>query len=255
MMRRALVVTAAALCGVVAPGARTAAEGGGPPDLLEMLSAARGHYATVTDYTAVFHKQQRVGGVLQPDEKMLFKFKKPFMVYMKWVGETHTGREALYVRGKHGNKLLVHLGGMANYLAPTMALHPIGKFAMRNNLRPITESGMENTIGLIMRVCEQAKENGDLKVRYCGEGVFEGRPTHKFERLLPDGKGYPAHMSLIELDKETGYPLSIANYGWKGEVLEKYRYESFRTNVGLIEKDFDRGNRAYGFGYFTASIP
>jgi hypothetical protein len=193
--------------------------------------------------------------VLQPEEKTLFKFKKPFMVYLKWIGETHNGREALFAKGKHGNKLLVHLGGMVNYFAPSAALNPTGMLAMRNNLRPITESGMESTINLIAEVCETAKMKGDLKVRYCGESRIGDRPTQKFERFLPAGKGYPAHMTIFELDSETGYPLSVLSYGWEGEILEKYRYEGFRTNVGLTDKDFDRGNRAYGFGYFTASIP
>ena len=249
------MIAAAVLCGLVSGGGRAFAEQGKSPDLLEMLAAARAHYASVQDYTTTFHKQQRVGGVLQPEERTLFKFKKPFMVYMKWIGETHKGREALFVRGKHGDKLLVHLGGMANYFAPTAALYPDGMLAMRNNLRPITESGMESTINLIAQVCEKAKEDGDLKVRYCGEGQVAGRPTRKFERLLPAGKGYPAHLTLFELDRETGYPLLIISYGWEGEVLEKYRYEGFRTNVGLTDKDFDRSNRGYGFGYFTASIP
>ncbi|MEI6632937.1 MAG: DUF1571 domain-containing protein [Chlamydiota bacterium] len=253
-MRRLLMVTAAVLGGLVWGGGRAFTEQGKSADLLEMLAAARAHYVSVHDYTTTFHKQQRVGGVLQPEEKMLFKFKKPFSVYLKWTGEMHNGREALFVRGKYGNKLLVHLGGMVNYFAPTVSLHPAGWRAMGNNLRPITESGMESTVALITGVCEQAKKNGDLKVRYCGEGQVAGRPTRKFERLLPAGKGYPAHLTLFELDRETGYPLSIISYGWEGEVLEKYRYEEFRTNVGLTDKDFDRGNQGYGFGYFTVPL-
>ena len=246
-------MTAALLLLILAP--LSASEEGEAPDLMRLLAAARLHYAGVTDYTAVFHKQQRVGGVLQPEEKTQFKFMKPFSVYMKWIGGSHTGREALFVRGKYHDRLLVHLGGMANYFAPTMALYPNGMLAMRNNLRPITESGMESTINLIARVCEEARRNGDLTVRYRGEGNVAGRPTHIFERLLPKGKGYTAHLSLLELDKETGYPLSVLSYGWDGELLEKYRYERFRTNVGLTERDFDRGNRAYAFGRFTAPIP
>lgn len=134
-------MTAALLLLILAP--LSASEEGEAPDLMRLLAAARLHYAGVTDYTAVFHKQQRVGGVLQPEEKTQFKFMKPFSVYMKWIGGSHTGREALFVRGKYHDRLLVHLGGMANYFAPTMALYPNGMLAMRNNLRPITESGME----------------------------------------------------------------------------------------------------------------
>lgn len=253
-MRR-LALVAAALVWGLGVGGRTAAEPGRTPDLLELLMKARRHMVSVQDYTATFYKQQRVGGVLQPEEKILFKFKKPFMVYMKWVGDTHAGRETLFVKGRNGDRLLVHLGGMANYFAPSASLSPTGMLAMRNNLRPITESGMESTINLIAEVCELAKMRGDLKVRYCGTGRIGDRPTHKFERFLPAHKGYPAHMTSFELDSETGYPLLVYSYGWEGEVLERYRYEDFHTDVGLAEKDFDRYNREYGFGRLTAHIP
>ncbi len=249
---RAVFFAATLLSGLGA-GARGAAAP--PPDFLETLSMARHRLSAVQDYTAVFYKQQRVGGVLQPEEKILFKFKRPFMVYMKWIGDAHSGREALFVKGKHGDKLLVHPGGMANYFAPTAALDPNGMLAMRNNLRPITESGMEAMINLIAEACELARQRGDLVVRYCGTSRLDGRAVHRFERFLPADKGYPARMTTFEMDSETGYPLLVSSYGWEGEVLERYRYENFRTDVGLTDKDFDRGNRAYGFGRLTARIP
>ena len=226
----------------------------GGPDLIEMLRQAQKKYETVVDYTVTFHKQQRVGGVLHEEEVALYKFRKPFSVYLKWTGAIDKGREALYVEGKHDGRALVHLGGMVNYFAPTFALHPKGTLAMRKNLRPITESGLGNTIALLVRVCEQAKRNGDLQVRYIGMGETAGRPVHRFERMLPSGKGYPAHKTLVDIDKENGYPVSVVSYGWNGELLEKYLYEDLRTNVGLTDADFDRTNRAYQFGYVTVPI-
>lgn len=225
------------------------------PDLLQTLAAALRNYEGVQDYTVEFHKQQRVGGVLYPEEQMLLKFKKPFMVYMKWTGTIDRGREALYVTGQHGGRVLVHLGGVVNYFAPSFLLHPTGVLAMRKNLRPITRSGLESTIMLLKEMCEKAKERGDLEVRYRGAGECAGRPTHRFERILPAGKGYPAHRTLLELDRESGFPLSVESYGWDGELHEKYLYKDLRTNVGLTEKDFDRGNTQYGFGYVTVPIP
>lgn len=243
------------LCIAVFTGVNSIAHGADEPDLLEMLRQAQKKYEAVSDYTVTFHKQQRVGGVLHAEEVALYKFRKPFSVYMKWTGKIDRGREALYVEGRHDGRLIVHLGGMVNYFAPAFALHPTGALAMRKNLRPITESGLGNTIALLIKVCEQAKHSGDLDSRYLGTGETAGRAVHRFERILPAGKGYPAHKTLVEIDKETGYPLSVISYGWKDEVLEKYLYADLRTNVGLADADFDKANRAYQFGYVTVPIP
>ncbi len=254
MQRRMKQLTPAAILSVLllasaAGGAREKL------DVMELLRVAQKNYDLLQDYTATFHKQQRVGGTLHDEEKIFVKFKKPFMIYMKWTGGGENGREVLYVKGKHNDKLLAHLGGMINYLAPTFSLHPRGRIAMRRNLRPITESGMGNTIKLLLEVCEKARKNNDLEVVYRGEGEVGERRTLKFERLLPQKEGYPAHRTLIELDAETKFPLSVTSYGWKGELLEKYRYIDLKPDVGLTESDFDRGNREYGFGYIVVPVP
>jgi len=243
------------LCGLLWAGGASAVGGANEPDLIELLHLAQKRYDTIQDYTVTFHKQQRVGGVLYAEEDILFKFKKPFMVYMKWIGDIDRDREALYAKGKYDGRLLVHLGGMINYVAPAFALHPTGALAMRKNLRPIAESGLGNTITLLVQMCERAQRNGDLRVRYLGAGEAGGRPVHRFERTLPRKEGYPAHRTVLGLDRETGYPLSVTSYGWSGELLEKYLYDGLRTDVGLTEADFDRANSAYHFGYVTVPIP
>ena len=224
-------------------------------DVIELLREAQKNCDLLQDYTVTFHKQQRVGGTLHDEEKIFVKFKKPFMVYMKWTGDVENGREALYVKGKHNDKLVAHLGGMINYFAPAFSLHPSGRLAMRRNLRPITESGVGNTTKLLLEVCEKARKNKDLEAVYQGEGNVGGRKTLKFERLLPQKEGYPAHRTLIEIDAETKIPLSVTSYGWKGELLEKYRYIDLKPDVGLTESDFDKGNREYGFGYIVVPVP
>ncbi|MDD5557517.1 MAG: DUF1571 domain-containing protein [bacterium] len=242
----AALAAAASIASAAAPG-----EG----DLIPMLRAARAHGESLEDYTAVFHKQQRVGGTLHAEEKILFKFRKPFMVYMKWLDGAHAGREALFVRGEHGDRLLVHPGGLMNLFAPTVSLDPRGMLAMRGNLRPITEAGILNAVNLLLEVCESAARRGDLDVRDLGPGEADGRPTRRFERILPRKDGYPAHRTLIEMDAETGLPLSVESYGWEGELLEKYRWRDLRSDTGLGTRDFDRSNREYGFGYIVAPIP
>jgi outer membrane lipoprotein-sorting protein len=60
------------------------------------LNEAQAAYSSVTSYTAVFHKQQRVQGKLLPEETIQVKFKKPCSLYMKWIEEPYRGSELIY---------------------------------------------------------------------------------------------------------------------------------------------------------------
>jgi hypothetical protein len=217
-------------------------------DLIRLLKEAADNYAGVRSYTTIFYKQQRVGGTLYDEEKIQIKFKKPFMIYMKWVGTIDNGREVLYVEGQNSGKLIVRLAGVLSYFSPAFSLSPNSSLAMKKNLRPITESGIGNTINLLVEVCALAEKEGDLKVDYTGEGKLDGRKTYKFERFLPPGKGYPAHKTVLELDMETKFPLLIKSYGWDGELLESYRYVDLDVDAGLEDEDFSYRNKKYNFG-------
>ena len=47
------------------------------PNAEQWLKEAEAAYASITSYTAIFHKQQRVAGTLLPEETIRIKFKKP----------------------------------------------------------------------------------------------------------------------------------------------------------------------------------
>ena len=61
----------------------------------------------IDNYTAVFHKQERVKGDLRDEEIVFFKFKKPFKIYMKWIKDPGKGREVLYADGWNQNRMKV----------------------------------------------------------------------------------------------------------------------------------------------------
>src|SRR5690606_37046315 len=69
--------------------------------MLNVMLLERGceEFARVPNYTAMLHKQERIGGELGDVQKVECKLRhEPFSVYMKW----HTGdigRELIYVDG------------------------------------------------------------------------------------------------------------------------------------------------------------
>ena len=88
-----------------------------PGEMLTLLDKMDSSYSRVNDYVGVFHKQERICGKLNERETALFKFQKPFKVYMKFIGGPSTEAEALYVEDSYDNKLLVRRGGILEFMA------------------------------------------------------------------------------------------------------------------------------------------
>ena len=60
-------------------------------------------------------------------------------------------------------------------------------------------------------------------------------------------------MGRIYVDKESRLPVQAELYGWpevtgdEPPLLEQYIYTNIKTNIGLVDADFDPQNREYRF--------
>ncbi len=79
---------------------------------------------------------------LTPQHIMSMKVRtKPQSIYFKFQQPAH-GREAIYIAGRHGSKVLAHDVGLNKLLAGTLALEPTSSRAMEDCRHPITEAGI-----------------------------------------------------------------------------------------------------------------
>lgn len=215
--------------------------------MLHLLQQAEENYARVHDYVAVFHKQERVEEKLLPEETILFKFQKPFKIYMKWIGEPLHGTEALYLEGQYDNKLIAHRGGILGVV--TLAVDPRGSLAMKDNRHPITEAGFGFIIAEMRRNLHRALQHGEFELIHMGDASFNGRPTTLVEgRFIPrEGRKYYASRIAVHVDKETMMPVANAFYDERDILFERYSFTDVKLNVGLTAADFSRDNEAYRF--------
>jgi len=198
---------------------------------------------TIIDFTATFYKQERIKGKLRKEEAAQMKWRKdPFSVYMKFI-KGDKGKEALYVEGVHGNEIRAHTGGLLSFVK--IWTKPTSKRAMKNNLRPITRAGMANMLHSALPVYELAEKNGDLKIEYLGEMDFAGRRVYGIKRILPKKDIYPGKELVLYIDCEQLVPIGAYSYHWDGQVMSKYRYQDFKINADLTDKDFDWRNKDY----------
>lgn len=210
------------------------------------LRRAEQRLSRVESYVAVFHKQERINGNLTKEETVLFKFKKPFKAYMKWIKEPYYGRESLYVEGCNNNLIKVHECG---FLGLELNLDPRGSLVMKGSRHPITDSGIENVVNLIGRELRKGIRKGEISIGKQGVETIYGRNTRQIEIVFPESqaRGYYCYRAVINIDAESELPIRVQIFDWDDRLVESYGYEAVALNAGLNDADFDPRNPAYGF--------
>jgi hypothetical protein len=222
-----------------------------PLEIIRRLHAlAEKEHAAIDTYVVRLTRRETVNGKKQPEEQMVFKYrKKPKSVYFKWIGTTSRNREVLFVEGKYDGKLYTKLA------AGDMPLTPAGKvialapdsFLVRNSSRhSITEAGVGTLIDQFGKII-MALETGDTKLgtlTYLGKTKrpeFDA-PIEGVEWILPPGlestlpKG---GRRFCYLDNETHLPALIVTHDNRGQEVEYYRYDHYMPQAHLDDEDFN----------------
>lgn len=229
----------------------------------ETLSFIR---SDVTDFTATIVKRERIKGVLGQYEYMSAKIRnrkekdgeivQPLSVYLYFLKPDNIkGREVIWVEGKNNNKMRAHEGGLLGRTLPSVWLDPHGALAMRGQLHPITEIGIENLIVKLIEKGEHDLQYGECEVEFKPGAKINGTACTLLEVRHPvQREHFEYHKAQIFLDDKTKVPLRYAAYHWPtdpkdkmGPVIEEYTYLDLKLNVGLTDADFDPDNPNYGY--------
>ncbi len=82
----------------------------------QWLTDAETVLARVDSYSALFHKRERIGSELLPDEVVRLLFKRPFKVRLQWTSGPLQGRDVIYAEGWNGNRVRVREKGILGIL-------------------------------------------------------------------------------------------------------------------------------------------
>lgn len=242
---------------------------GGPehpldPALMTAQEALQNIRGTVDDYTATMIKRERIKGVLGDYEYMFAKVRNrkvegdqitiPLSVYLKFLKPDNIkGREVVWVEGKNNNKLKAHEVGIIPI--PAVWLDINGALAMRNNLHPISDIGIEN---LVIKLIEKGQAVRKLGPENCEVWTTKGAKVNQRVCTVINVKHpeqrqpYEFNLAQIFIDDELQVPIRYVAHSWPtspddktGPVLEEYTYLNLKLNVGLKDEDFDPNNPNY----------
>jgi len=220
---------------------------------------------TIDDYTCRIIKQERIRGELPPAEHMDAKIRNrkvkdgkvvvPLSVYMKFVApENVKGREVVWVQGKNNDKLRAHEGGTTGRFLPSVWLDPDGALAMRGQLHPIYDIGIENLVLKLIERGTKEKKYPECEVDFVPGAKINGRGCTLLKVVHPVQRShFEFYKAEIFIDDELKIPVRYAAYFWPDKpgqpepVLEAYTYLNMKINVGLKDADFDSNNPNYNF--------
>jgi len=225
-----------------------------------MLQDGARYMENMSDYTAQFHKEERISGDLKKPQSMAIKVQHAphFAVYMKWLNGER-GRQVLYSQEYDDQCMTVKFGGLKRIL-PAVKVDPNCSIAKSESRYPITQAGV---LGMIKQILAHREE--DLKR---GHGVTCTRlPNQEFDNHdcfcflvnYEDQKYSEVYRkSLLLIDTRRHIPLMVRNFTWGTDceglspeeldaatLVENYSFTNIDTSSKLAAKDFSRENPSY----------
>ena len=241
---------------VVHHEALTAAEGvDGVALYRKLMAEAAKRLETVDTISAVFHKQERIDGKLQPLNVMEIRVRnKPLAIYGVW-RTPDAGQQVIWRDGAHDGKMLVSPAGFKRRIMPIVKLLPDDPMAMAVSRRPVTNLGIwKFTERVAALLDEELLRDPAVSVKVTKGDESSGRPctAFKFEHVKPSPTAHFKDVTVL-FDEVLRVPVAIEYHRWDdkgiaGHLEESYLFENLTLNVAMNDADFDEANPALKFG-------
>jgi hypothetical protein len=224
---------------------------------IRTITECQKKFQSVSDYTCIFYKRERINQRLTPLFVMAMKERvRPKSIYFRFE-DPYRGREAIYVEGRNQGRILAHDVGFTKFLAGTMELEPRSSRAMEENRHPIFEAGIGSLIDTVARRWVGELSPDESVILFDPEILVGDRRCLLIESIHPTRQPrFLFHKVRLFIDSELNLPIRFEAYDWPkhrdapAELVEEYSYTELKLNVCLGDMDFDTANRQYSFGRF-----
>jgi len=205
-------------------------------DPLLFLEKSLAHYQElgIKGYTALLHKQERIGGELKPSEEItIFYRENPHSVLMLWQKGERKATSALFVEGENEGMMLAHPSGFAGKLVTFVRRDPEGDDARQSGRYSIKELGLKEALQRTLKAWKAAREEGKLQVEYLGVKKVQevgNRPCYVLRRT----NTRPEEDGVVEgkfyYDKDTLLQVGTVLKGQGGKLVGEYFFRDIQLN-------------------------
>ena len=226
--------------------------------LLESAQRSFDRLDHLEGYTATFHRQERVAGVLGPQQIADLKIRNhPFAIYLKFQ-TPRPGKEVVYAEGHHDNKLIAHNGDWTRRLIPRLAVAPDSALAMVDSRHPVTDAGLLSLSRKLLHFRVLDMDDDDATTALDRTTLADGREClRSIHTHSKPGDGRPFCYVEVLYDAQSQIPFQITSYDWPEpnhtgplNLAERYAYENLNLEAKLTPTDFDPTNPEYAFMRF-----
>lgn len=226
--------------------------GGKPADgataFPKAIADARTALAKARDYTAGMARQERVNGVLLPEQSCTLAARtQPLAVAVAVTGpKPYAGASTSFLTGKTGLNKVRHRAAGPEGTKPTRTVmkdDPAVLAAARHTAEGYGLAAVLDRVEGLVRV--QRLQNLPTQI-LAGEYTFAGRPVTRFEVFADSPAAATPRRVVLCLDAATKLPVRYEAYGRPtpdapgGEVLEVVSFVNTKLNVGLADAVFER---------------
>jgi hypothetical protein len=216
----------------------------------QLLRLAREQMSGFDSYIVRLSRREAINGQMQPDERMMFRFRaRPWSVYLKWLSKEGKGREVVYVKGKHDNKIhsLLSAGDIPFMPAgKRMALSPDNILVKSACRHPLEEAGLSASVDRIGRLLANTRDDprrhGTLKLLGPVKRDEFEKAVWAIEHTLPAGLDSTLERGgkrTYFFHPDTHLPMLITAFDERGNEAEYYHYDRLQRAVKLDDHDFD----------------
>lgn len=225
--------------------------------LSALIQAREHHLRQVKDYQCTLVKQEALASGMSQEQEIDVKFRQePYSVVFHWRRNPGLADRVIYVRDRwvdadaddvdDRDLAVCQPGPVARLLVKSIKQPIHGKLAKKTSRRSVDDFGFTRALDMLIKYCEKGQKAGVLKLEFCGESRFDGRPVWVIRRHLPysgENGPYPDRLAEVFIDKE--YRVPVAVYCFSSDVhdpdflLGKYEYRNIKLHAGLTDADFE----------------
>jgi hypothetical protein len=203
---------------------------------------------SLNSYIVRVRRHDMTDGKEQPEEIILCKFRRaPLSILCKWLGAEAHGREILYVKGQHEDKIHV-LTGQGDFLGPgrKLALPPDSALVRKNLHYPVTEASL-GAVAIRFTTLVDAIEHGQHNMGSAKYLAEQNRPefpqpVEAVEQAIPAGlePGLTrGGVRFYYFDPVLSIPTVVVTFDHNRRQVEYYCFDRLQAPVNLDDADFD----------------